>query len=76
MTRVCYFTSKPVSDARIFEKVSTTLVNAGYEVYIVTPNVKNEIKILNTLRNEIENIENYNELKQVINNFENLCIVA
>jgi glycosyltransferase involved in cell wall biosynthesis len=44
MTRVCYFTSKPVSDARIFEKVSTTLVNAGYEVYIVTPNVKNEIK--------------------------------
>ena len=33
--------------------------------------VKNEIKILNTLRNEIENIENYNELKQVINNFEN-----
>lgn len=44
MTKVCYFTSKPVHDVRIFEKISKTLFETGYEVYIVSPNAKDEIR--------------------------------
>jgi glycosyltransferase involved in cell wall biosynthesis len=44
MVRVCYFTSKPSSDVRVFEKECTSLVKAGYEVYLVSPNAKEEIK--------------------------------
>lgn len=44
MKRVCYFTSKPASDVRVFEKECTSLVEAGYEVYLVSPNAKDEIK--------------------------------
>ena len=32
--------------------------------------VKNEIKILNTFRNQIENISNYSELNEVVSNFQ------
>jgi len=44
MVRVCYFTSKPALDVRVFGKECTSLVNAGYEVYLVSPNAKEEIK--------------------------------
>lgn len=44
MVRVCYFTSKSASDVRVFEKECTSLVKAGYEVYLVSPNAKEEIK--------------------------------
>jgi glycosyltransferase involved in cell wall biosynthesis len=44
MIKVCYFTSKSASDIRVFEKECTSLVNAGYEVYLVSPNAKDEIK--------------------------------
>jgi glycosyltransferase involved in cell wall biosynthesis len=44
MIKVCYFTSKLSSDVRIFEKECTSLVKAGYEVYLVSPNAKEEIK--------------------------------
>lgn len=42
--KVCYFTSKSASDVRVFEKECTSLVKAGYEVYLVSPNAKEEIK--------------------------------
>lgn len=44
MIKVCYFTSKSASDVRVFEKECTSLVKAGYEVYLVSPNAKDEIK--------------------------------
>ncbi|MHC1704330.1 MAG: glycosyltransferase [Tenuifilaceae bacterium] len=44
MIKVCYFTSKSASDVRVFEKECTSLVKAGYEVYLVSPNAKEEIK--------------------------------
>lgn len=44
MVKVCYFTSKISSDIRVFGKECTSLVKAGYEVYLVSPNAKNEIK--------------------------------
>jgi glycosyltransferase involved in cell wall biosynthesis len=44
MIKVCYFTSKPATDIRVYEKECTTLVENGYEVFLVSPNVKNEIK--------------------------------
>ena len=44
MVRVCYFTSKPASDVRVFEKECTSLAKAGYEVYLVSTNAKEEIK--------------------------------
>lgn len=44
MTKVCYFTSKVASDVRVFEKECTSLVKAGYEVYLVSPNANDEIK--------------------------------
>lgn len=44
MIKVCYFTSKSASDVRVFQKECTSLVNAGYEVYLVSPNAKEEIK--------------------------------
>lgn len=44
MIKVCYFTSKSSSDVRVFEKECTSLVKAGFEVYLVSPNAKEEIK--------------------------------
>ena len=44
MVKVCYFTSKSASDVRVFGKECITLVKAGYEVYLVSPNAKDEIK--------------------------------
>jgi glycosyltransferase involved in cell wall biosynthesis len=44
MIKVCYFTSKAASDVRVFEKECTSLVKAGYEVYLVSPNAKEDIK--------------------------------
>lgn len=44
MVRVCYFTSKSASDVRVFEKECTSLAKAGYEVYLVSPNAKKEIR--------------------------------
>lgn len=44
MIKVCYFTSKAASDVRVFEKECTSLAKAGYEVYLVSPNAKEEIK--------------------------------
>lgn len=44
MLKICYFTSKSASDVRVFEKECTSLVKAGYEVYLVSPNAKEEIK--------------------------------
>ena len=43
MIKVCYFTSKISSDTRVFEKECTSLVKSGYEVYLVSPNAKEEI---------------------------------
>jgi len=43
MVKVCYFTSKSASDVRVFGKECTSLVNAGFEVYLVSPNAKDEI---------------------------------
>ena len=43
MIKVCYFTSKLSTDIRVFNKECTSLVKAGYEVYLVSPNAKNEI---------------------------------
>ena len=54
-----------------FEEINILARETALKYTTEFSEVKNEIKILNTLRNEIENIENYNELKQVINNFEN-----
>ena len=42
--KVCYFTSKPSNDVRVFEKECTSLAKAGYEVYLVSPNAKDESK--------------------------------
>lgn len=44
MTKVCYFTSKLASDVRVFEKECISLVKAGYKVYLISPNAKDEIK--------------------------------
>lgn len=44
MVKICYFTSKVSSDIRVFAKECTSLVNAGYEVYLVSPNAREEIK--------------------------------
>lgn len=44
MVKVCYFTSKSASDVRVFEKECTSLVKFGYEVYLISPNAKEEIK--------------------------------
>ena len=44
MIKVCYFTSKPSTDIRVFEKECTTLVENGYEVYLVSPNSQDEIR--------------------------------
>lgn len=44
MKKVCYFTSKSSTDIRVFEKECTSLVKAGYEVYLVSPNAKEEIR--------------------------------
>lgn len=44
MIKVCYFTSKLASDVRVFEKECTSLVKAGYEVYLVSPNADDGIK--------------------------------
>lgn len=44
MIKVCYFTSKLSSDTRVFEKECTSLVKAGYKVYLISPNAKDEIK--------------------------------
>lgn len=44
MIKVCYFTSKAASDVRVFEKECISLVKAGYEVYLVCPNAKEETK--------------------------------
>lgn len=44
MIKVCYFTSKLSSDVRIFEKECISLVKEGYEIYLVCPNAKTEIK--------------------------------
>lgn len=44
MFRVCHFTSvHPASDGRIFHKECVSLAKAGYEVYLVAPNAKDEI---------------------------------
>jgi len=43
--RICHFTSvHPATDGRIFEKECCSLAKAGYEVYLVAPNAKTEIK--------------------------------
>ena len=44
MVRVCYFTSKNSTDVRVFEKECTSLVKAGYQVYLVSPNANEETK--------------------------------
>jgi hypothetical protein len=44
MLKVCYFTSKISSDVRVFEKECSSLVNAGYEVYLVSPNAKDKVR--------------------------------
>lgn len=44
MAKVCYFTSKSSTDVRVFEKECISLVKAGHEVYLVSPNAKDEIK--------------------------------
>ncbi len=45
MIKVCHFTSvHPATDRRIFEKECCSLAKAGYEVYLVAPNAKTEIK--------------------------------
>lgn len=45
MIKVCYFTSKPPNDIRVFYKECSSLVKAGFQVYMVTPNA--ESKVLN-----------------------------
>lgn len=43
--RICHFTSvHPVYDGRIFYKECTSLAKAGYDVYLIAPDAKNEIK--------------------------------
>ena len=45
MVKVCHFTSvHQATDGRIFEKECCSLAKAGYEVYLVAPNAKTEIK--------------------------------
>ena len=44
MRKVCYFTSKVSTDVRIFEKECTSLAKGGFQVYLVSPNAKEEIK--------------------------------
>jgi glycosyltransferase involved in cell wall biosynthesis len=44
MIKVCYFTSKPATDIRVYEKECTTLAKNGYQVFLVSPNAKNEIR--------------------------------
>ncbi len=43
MTRVCYFTTKPSNDIRVFHKECSSLVKAGFQVYLVTPNAPSEV---------------------------------
>jgi glycosyltransferase involved in cell wall biosynthesis len=43
MTRVCYFTTKPSNDIRVFHKECSSLVKAGFQVYMVTPNAPSEV---------------------------------
>ena len=44
MLTVCHFTSAhPPYDGRIFYKECVSLAKAGYEVYLVIPNAKDEI---------------------------------
>ena len=45
MIKVCYFTTKPPNDIRVFYKECSSLVKAGFQVYMVTPNA--ESKVLN-----------------------------
>lgn len=45
MVKVCHFTSvHQATDGRIFEKECCSLAKAGYDVYLVAPNAKKEIK--------------------------------
>jgi glycosyltransferase involved in cell wall biosynthesis len=44
MITICYFTSKPTNDVRVFYKECTSLANAGYKVYLISPNAKTEIR--------------------------------
>ena len=44
MVKICYFTSKVSTDIRVFRKECSSLVKAGYDVYLVSPNAKEEIK--------------------------------
>lgn len=44
MIKICYFTSKVSTDIRVFAKECISLVKAGYKVYLVSPNAKEEIK--------------------------------
>ena len=43
MIKVCYFTSKPSNDVRVFHKECSSLVKAGFEVYLVTPNSESKV---------------------------------
>ena len=54
-----------------FEEINILARETALKYTTEFSEVKNEIKILNTFRNEIESAKNYNELKQVINNFQN-----
>ena len=54
-----------------FEEINILARETALKYTTEFSEVKNEIKILNTFRNEIESVNNYNELKQVINNFQN-----
>lgn len=40
MKKVCILTSKAMDDVRLYSKESMTLLNAGYEVHYVCPNVE------------------------------------
>jgi glycosyltransferase involved in cell wall biosynthesis len=44
MARVCYFTSKSSTDIRVFEKECVSLAKAGYEVYLVSPKARDEVR--------------------------------
>jgi glycosyltransferase involved in cell wall biosynthesis len=43
MIKVCYFTSKPFNDTRVFQKECKSLYRAGYIVHLVTPSVDSGI---------------------------------
>jgi glycosyltransferase involved in cell wall biosynthesis len=44
MITICYITSKPTNDVRVFYKECTSLANSGYKVYLISPNAKTEIR--------------------------------